>query len=118
MADPVSVRNLEDKQFPNAGVKWMIQTQVAQSLARSDPTQAEEVAVAIEEPAGRCSALVAVVDALPERERDHKLALLDDAALQAKAATNSLVRLDRIGKVAERWYELGETEKAKTLFAE
>ena len=68
-ADPVGVLGeFQEDQFPNAGVKSMIQTLVARTMARSDPTRAEEVAGAIENPAGRYIALVAVVDALSERE--------------------------------------------------
>ena len=64
----------------------VILARVARALARTDPTQAEAVAEAIEEPDIRARALLAVADALPDQERDRKLALLDRAAVQAKAA--------------------------------
>ena len=56
--------------------------------------------------------------ALPNSQREHKLALLDRAAPQTKAATHPGSRLYATGRVAELWYDLGEKEKAKTLFAE
>jgi hypothetical protein len=59
-----------------------------------------------------------VADALPEQDRKRKLALLDRAALQAKAATPVPLRVRQMAEVAERWYELGDTEKAKTLLNE
>ena len=62
----------------------MIQHMVARWLARIDPMKAAVLAESIEGPAFRAMALLAVVDALPERERDRKLALLDAAAVQAK----------------------------------
>ena len=77
------------------------------------------MAAAIDVPDIRAVALVAVADALPDAEHDRKLALLDRAALQAKAATRRpQFRLQAMGEVAERWFELGEKEKAKALFAE
>jgi hypothetical protein len=47
-----------------------------------------------------------------------KLALLDRAALDARAAADPVQRLVLIGQTAEELYELGEVEKAKALFAE
>ncbi|MFI5459022.1 MAG: carboxypeptidase-like regulatory domain-containing protein [Isosphaerales bacterium] len=118
-ADPAGVlRKLEEVEFLNAVVKSRIQGQVARALARTDPIKAAAVAESIEEPNARALALVVVADALPERERDRKLALLDAAALQAKAATDPIWRFYHMGEVAERWYELGEKDKAKTLFAD
>jgi hypothetical protein len=118
-ADPVGVLGkLEEEGFPNLRLKSWIQADAAQTLARSDPAQAEAVAEAIKDPRARCVVLVAVADALPDTQRDRKLALLDRAAIQVKAATNSAMRMDQMGDVAEGWYELGEKEKAKTLFAE
>jgi tetratricopeptide (TPR) repeat protein len=62
--------------------------------------------------------LIEVVAALPEAQRARKLALLDRAALHAKAAPDAADRLWRIGDAAERLNELGAVEKAKALFAE
>jgi hypothetical protein len=62
--------------------------------------------------------LIDVVDALPATRRDRKLAVLDRAALHARAAPDPAQRLWRLGDAAELLYELGAVEKAKALFAE
>jgi hypothetical protein len=69
-------------------------------------------------PVMRALALVHLADTLAAKERDRKLALLDRALLQARAATEEGDRLLRMGEVAERWFELGEVDKARGLFAE
>ncbi|HKI20782.1 MAG TPA: sigma factor-like helix-turn-helix DNA-binding protein, partial [Isosphaeraceae bacterium] len=125
MADPVGVlRKLEDIEFSNARAKSMIQNSIVGALARIDPIQAAAVAESIEGPFLRAIALERAVDALPERERNRKLALLDAAAVLAttdpisKTARAPISRFHRMGEVAERWYVLGEKAKAKTLLAE
>ena len=127
MVDPVSVLGkLHEMEFPNKGAKSMIQYQAARTLAQIDPVKAAALAESIEGPAFRALALWAVIDALPERERDRKLALLDAATVLAKTTTNPIskapldpiLRFYQMGEVAERWYALGEKEKAKKLFAE
>jgi Carboxypeptidase regulatory-like domain len=118
-ADPVNaLRKLEEEKFPDERMKSSLQTQVAQTLAQTEPSRAEAVAEAIEDPALRCSARMAVVDALADAEHDRKVALLDRAAVQLKAAGNPSLRLHYLAELADRWYELGEKEKAKTLLAE
>ncbi len=111
------VRKLEEKEFASAELKILAQTQIALTRGWTDPAGAEEAAQAIDEPGHQATVLVALADALPDGERDRKLALLDRAALQSNAATNLLDRVDLMSRVAQRWYELGEKEKAKTLFA-
>ena len=71
------------------------------------------MAESIADPAQRAGALIEVVDALPAAQRARKLALLDRAALHARAAADAVERLWRIGDAAERLHELGEVEKAK-----
>ncbi len=88
------------------------------ALAPTDFEEASTVAESIEDPATRAWALVHLADKLPVNERDRKLALLDRALLQARAATEQGDRLLRMGEIAERWYELGEVDRAKRLCAE
>ena len=47
-----------------------------------------------------------------------QLALLDRAAAPGRADRRPADRLLRMGDAAERLYELGEVEKARTVFAE
>ncbi len=89
---------------------------VVQSLARSDPDRAQEVAESMDSPTGRSWVLVDVADALPPEERDRKLALLTRAERHAREAQSQAQYAE--ANVAERWYELGEKEKAKALATE
>ncbi len=118
-ADPVGVlHTLETVELASSRVKSAIKIEAAGALARTDPARAEAVARAIEVPELQVMGLLTVVHALPDQERDRKLALLGRAAVQTKAVTVPRIRLDQIGEVAERWFELGEKEKAKALLAE
>ena len=51
-----------------------------------------------EVPDVRATALLAVCDALPASQRDHKLALLNRAAAQIKAGRARLLRLYQLGE--------------------
>ncbi len=90
-----------------------VKLRVARALARDDTKRAQEVADSLESPGDRVTALVAVADALPAHERDRKLTLLAHAASQLKEANSQFLAAE----VADRWYELGEKDKARTLFA-
>jgi hypothetical protein len=96
-------------------MKGSIIRQVAQALSRADPTAAETVAETIADRADRARALIAVVDALPDHDRKHTLAVLDRALAHARAATAPGDRVLLLSEVTERWFEVGEKEKAKTL---
>ncbi len=118
-ADPAGVlEKLESAKFLNKIWEFRIQTAVAEALADTDPEEAGSVAESIADPAQRARALFGVVDALPAAQRARELALLDRAALHARAAPDAAERLWGIGGAAERFDELGEVEKAKSLFAE
>src|SRR5262249_27241823 len=92
--------------------------QAAVAMAHTDPEDAASVAESIADPAWRAGALIEVVDELPAAQRERKVALLDRAALHARATTDPLERLWRLGDGAERLNVLGEVEKARDLFAE
>jgi hypothetical protein len=117
--DPTRVlQRLESVKFKDEGWKNRLERELVLELARSDFEEATAVAESIAEPGTRAWALVHLADLLPAVERERKLALLERALLQARIATGQDDRLIQIGEVAERWYELGEVGKAKTLFAE
>ena len=61
---------------------------VVPPLALADPEDAAAVAETITDPDVRALALLKVIDALPDSQRDRKLALIDRAALAAKAGTD------------------------------
>jgi hypothetical protein len=118
-ADPAgTLEKIESARFV---VKWRegrIQAEVAAAMAAGDPEEAAAVAEAIADPGFRAEALIDVVDALSASRRPLKLALLDRAALHARATADLDNRLRWMGHAAERMYELGEVAKARALFAE
>ncbi len=118
-ADPAGILDrLQAAKFPNEGTKSRARTWVVLALAHADPETATAVAESITHPEAQAAALLEVVDALPDAQRDRKLALLARAALQVKQTPVSGRRLRLMGDVAERWYELGEIANAQKLFAE
>ena len=88
------------------------------ALAERDFEDAAAVAESIADPVARSRALIQLVDLLPASQRDRKLPMLDCALQQARIATIASDRLLQMGEVADRWYDLGEIERAKVLFAE
>jgi hypothetical protein len=109
---------LESVKFQFEGWKNRLQRELVPLLARTDFEEATAVAESIADPAWRASALIELADALPIKERERKLALLDGAVLHARIAADQGDRLFQMGEVAERWYELGQVDKARALFAE
>jgi Carboxypeptidase regulatory-like domain len=117
--DPARVlERLASVKFKLPGRKNQLQRELVLALVQTDFEEASAVAESIEDPATRAWALVHLSDTLPVKERDRKLALLDRALLQARTATEQGDRLLRMGEIAERWYELGEVDKARRLCAE
>jgi hypothetical protein len=119
MVDPFGVlQRMDGIAFPGPRMKGAMQTQAVRGLAQIDLAAAETVTESIDEPGDRSKALVAIFDALPDQNRKYKVALLDRATLQAKAATVPGMRGLQMAEVAQRWYELGEKEKAKALLSD
>jgi hypothetical protein len=119
MADPAeALRFLEGMAFNDPRLMADIKYAAVRSLARIDPTRAESLAQTIDVADTQAWALLAVADALPDGQRDRKLALLERAADPSRAATGPQSRLEQISELAQRRYESGEKEKAKTLLAE
>lgn len=118
-ADPAGVlEKLESAKFGQGVFRARLQQEVVVALADRDPEEAAAVAESIADPADRAGALIGLIDALPAAPRERKLTLLDRAALHARAASSTDERLRWMGAMAERWYELGEVDKAKAFFAE
>ncbi len=109
---------LQSVTFRSEGWKYRTQRELVVTLADTDFEDATAAAESIADPGTRSWALIRLADQVPGAERDRKLALLGRALLQAKITADQADRLLRMGDVAERWYELGEVERAKGLFAE
>ena len=117
--NPLGVlRKLDELEVHHPMVKSTAQRLAVRSLIRDDLDQAAAFADAIEVPEYRVNCLVDVADALPNAQRDDNGALLDRAARQFKASMLPGAHLYAMARVAERYYDLGEKERAKTLFAE
>jgi hypothetical protein len=117
--DPADVlERLDSIRFERAANRDAVKNRLVIALAATDPDEAASVAESIAEPGTRAGVLVDLADALPAPQKERKLAVLDQAVLQARASTNMQEKLFQMGEVAERWYELGEVERARALFAE
>jgi hypothetical protein len=117
--DPARVLGmLESVKFGSEPLKNRLKREIVLLLARTDLEEATAVAESIADPAARTSALVDLADLLPVKERDRKLAMLARALLHARTVADQSDRLRRMGDVAEQWYDLGQVDKAKELFAE
>ena len=115
-ADPVGVQQkLAATENLDPKMKGAIQRRIAPALLPGDPAAAETVAEGIPDRTDRAKALIAVFDALPNQDRQHKLALLDRSLVHAKAANLPGDRVLLLSDIAERRFELGEKEQAKRL---
>jgi hypothetical protein len=118
--DPARV--LEMLETPAAGkipeLKDAVRGVLVNGLARESPEEAVSVAEAIQEPTSRSWALMSVCDATPASERARKLELLAQAQLQAKAIKEPAGKVRLLGRVADRYLELGETASAEPLLRE
>jgi hypothetical protein len=118
-ADPAGVLDkLESARFASKVWEFRIQNLIAVALVDTDPEEAGSIAESIADPRHRAAALIAAAEALPDAQRVRKLALLDRAALHARAAPDADDRLWQVGDAAEAFYHLGEVERARALFAE
>ncbi len=72
----------------------------------------------IGEPVMRARTLLTIADSVPAGERERKLALLERAAIHARASNAVSFSVYEMGEVADRLYDLGEKEKAKAFFDE
>jgi hypothetical protein len=118
-ADPAgALERLERTKFKDEHARFRLLRDLVSALAESDFEEAAAVAESIADPGTRSSALIYLADLLPAPERQRKLALLDRAVQQATIATALTDKLKGIGDVADRWFEAGEIERAKGLFAE
>jgi hypothetical protein len=117
--DPAELLERAQKTRFKSGTRTdYLKERAALALAAADPDEAAAIVETILDPSNRADALIALVDALPKGDRARKLALLESAALQARAGDLSSGKLYVIGAVAERWLELSEHDKAVALFAE
>src|SRR5262249_55560588 len=117
--DPAALfEQVQKTRFQRGTTADFLRGEAALGMADFDPEEAAAMAETIADPASPASTLVDLADATPAANPARKLALLDRAALQARAAGLSSSKLHQMGEVAEHWLELGETARARALFAE
>jgi Carboxypeptidase regulatory-like domain len=117
-ADPVgALQKIGTIKFTTDESRARLLGMAARALARTDFEEGETVAESIADPGIRAGTLARLADMLPGSEKPRKLAILERAVIQAKAAKTPNDFVYQVGEVAGRLYELGETEKAKGLFA-
>ena len=117
--DPTAfVEQTQKTKFQSEAASAYVMGLAALVLARADLEEASAVIESIHELAGRCDAMVGIVDALPADRRADKLALLATRGVPARSSEFSSSKLHVMGEVGERWLELNEPAKAKAIFAE
>ena len=118
-ADPASVlQKLEGMKFTSDVFRLRLLREAVLAFAERDQEEAAALAESITDTAEQALALIQLSDKIPQSQRERKLELLDRAERQARIATGQGDRLKLMGEVGERWYELGQIDKAKALFAE
>jgi hypothetical protein len=115
---PAILERVETIKFDRGTTADYLKGEAALGIVGIDVEEAISVAETIADPAYRAGTLVDLADAVPSSDRARKLALLDRAAEQARAATLSSNKLFQMGEVAEHWLELGERDRARILFAD
>ncbi len=96
----------------------MLRSIVASSLSARSPDEAVSIAESIEDPTDRSWCLTDVLDKLPVTARTRKVELLAQAQLQAKGVKQPAQKIRLLGRIAERWLDLGETDRANALLGE
>jgi hypothetical protein len=118
-ADPAGMlQRLATAKVPDGKARSLLQSKAARALAETDLEEAEAVAESITDAGIRAGTMARLADMLPLAERGRKVALLGRAAIHAGAAIDPSDRMRQLGDVAVRLQEVGETERAKALFAE
>ncbi|MGO9467664.1 MAG: carboxypeptidase regulatory-like domain-containing protein [Isosphaeraceae bacterium] len=95
-----------------------LRSRVASELAGESPDEAVSLAESIRDPEAKSWSLTEVVDELRGTDRARKVELLAQAQLQARAAKQPGVKLQLLSRVAERWLDLGEKDRALALIGE
>ena len=103
---------------------YNIRCRIAAELVLSDPVEAESIVAALESRGEQVWGYERMVAALPAAEIPRKRALLERAAVQARAPADGekgfrpSTRLNQLAKVARGWLDLGDIEHARPLIDE
>jgi len=117
--DPSRALALADQgAFTDAQFNTWLRYNAAQGLLEESPQEALAVAETINEPGLRAQIYVLASDQLSPGERLRKEELLDTALLYARSDSDAVQKLDALGRIALRWLELNETERARQILRE
>ena len=117
--DPARVLEIvATKRFKTDKFDDSLRAAAAGAMLRTNPAEAETVIETIVDPERRALAFLDACDNLPPTDRTGKLRRLDQSLLAARAAPKPEHQLVAIGRVAEHWLDLGETDKAMKLLRE
>jgi hypothetical protein len=110
----------EKAKFPDPLYNDMFRLRVVEGMAHEDPEAAAEIAESGQTPYLRAFAYLAIFEAFDPspQNRARRLALLDQALLHARSVKEADKRLPFLGRIADLWLDLGETEKATRLLRE
>jgi Carboxypeptidase regulatory-like domain len=114
MLELLDTQSAGKPQFAVDGLRRMVAT----AMAGQSPDEAVSIAESIKEAGARAWCLTDLVDKLPESARDRKAGLLAQAQLQARSVKQPAERILLISRVAERWLDAGESERARVMLEE
>ncbi|QEH35013.1 hypothetical protein OJF2_35580 [Aquisphaera giovannonii] len=95
-----------------------LRSELAWAMMRDDPDEAAAVAEGIPQAFRRAQTLVGIAASLPDESRARKRAIVDRVLLAARAEPEPKWKVWQIGEAAELMLDLGETERARAIFAE
>jgi hypothetical protein len=93
-------------------------TNVALGLFEDDPREAAATLDALRPPATAALALLDLFDQVPDAPADVRRDLLNRALTRAREAGEPTERVALLAKIADRWFEAGESGKGRTLVNE
>jgi len=92
--------------------------QVALGQFEDDPGEAFATIEADLDPGSRARGFLALADALPDAERGRLPDLLDRALAEARRAADAEGKLAILGRIADRWLDLGDADRAAPILRE
>ena len=95
-----------------------LRSELSRRMARNDPEEAAAVAESIPQAFRRAQTLVEICVRLPDNERTRKRELIDRVLLSARAEPEPKWKVWQLGEAAELLLDLGETDRARAIFAE
>jgi hypothetical protein len=109
----------QKKVFKNAWFSGMIGSRVATGLMDESVDEAVAVLEALEDPGAKALGMIEATHKLESQDRSRAIEVLDRALLHARAAKEpGGINLLLMGQVAERFLDLGQAERGRTILRE